>query len=106
MVVLRAPGCLIKNRIEATALLLNDKTCSVVVLVALSAKNTPSHPFSQINIAAKLFFFPNENTARNVKRLSHLTRNVRAKYKKFSVASREESWELYINFFSLPPTLS
>lgn len=38
MVVLRAPGCLIKNRLEATALLLNDKTCSVVVLVALSAK--------------------------------------------------------------------
>lgn len=105
MVVLRAPGCLINNRLEATALLLNDKTCSVVVLVALSAKNTPSDPLSQINIAVKLLF-PNENTARNVRRLSHLTRNVGAKYKKFSVASREESWELYINFFNLPLTLS
>lgn len=57
MVVLRAAGCLIKNRLEATALLLNDKTCSAVVRVAASAKRMPSDSLSQINIAVKPFFF-------------------------------------------------
>lgn len=40
-----------KNRLED-----DDDICSVVILDALSAKNIPSDPYSQINIKAYFFF--------------------------------------------------
>lgn len=56
-----------KNRLED-----DDDICSVVILDALSAKNMPSDPYSQINI--KAYFekiIPNKNKAKNVKTRPH-----------------------------------